>query len=156
LEPRRRYLTFSLRTLFILLTLFAVWTATIVNRAREQREAVKAIEALGGAVVYDWQGPPGSRLGKTGPPAPAWLRQLVGDDYFQQATSVNFARLFADTPGGYIEPLPHLRDEDIKALIPSLRQLRRLESIWTFNDVSAATLRELEDTLPGVDIQNYY
>lgn len=153
---RRRWFQYSLRSFLILLTALAVWLGIVVQRAREQREAVKAIDALGGGVYYDWHGPPGSQLENTGPPAPAWLRQLVGDDYFQQAISVNFARLIADTPDGYIEPLPHLRDEDIRALIPSLRQLRGLKSISTFNDVSNATLQELEDALPGVEIQNYY
>jgi hypothetical protein len=51
--PRRRWLQFSLRTAFVGLTVFAVWLGVIVNRAREQREAVKAIEALGGWVTYD-------------------------------------------------------------------------------------------------------
>jgi hypothetical protein len=48
MKPRRRYLTFSLRTLFVLTTAFAIWLGVVVNRAREQREAIKAIEALGG------------------------------------------------------------------------------------------------------------
>src|SRR3569623_2086670 len=73
-RPHRRYLTFSLRTLFILLTMFADWTATIVNRAREQREAVKAIEALGGEVLYG--------------PFAILNWQRTGNDYFQNVEIV--------------------------------------------------------------------
>ncbi len=47
MKPTRRYLTFSLRTFFFVLTAFAVWLGVIAERAREQREAVRAIGALG-------------------------------------------------------------------------------------------------------------
>jgi hypothetical protein len=51
----RRYLTFSLRTTFVFFTAFAAWLGVVVHRAREQREAVEAIKALGGVVQFDWQ-----------------------------------------------------------------------------------------------------
>lgn len=38
-KPSNRYLTFSLRTLFLALTALAVWLGIVVNRAREQRES---------------------------------------------------------------------------------------------------------------------
>lgn len=44
-KSRRRYLTFSLRSLFVLTTALAIWLGVVINGAREQREAVKAIEA---------------------------------------------------------------------------------------------------------------
>src|SRR6185437_14530890 len=40
MKPRRHYLTFSLRTLFVLTGAIALWLGVVVNRAREQREAV--------------------------------------------------------------------------------------------------------------------
>ena len=51
----RRWLQYSLRSFLVVLTAFAIWLGVAVNRAREQREAVKAIEALGGTVTYDFQ-----------------------------------------------------------------------------------------------------
>ncbi len=48
----RRGFPFSVRSFLILLTAFAVVLAVIANRAREQREAVAAIERAGGAVLY--------------------------------------------------------------------------------------------------------
>src|SRR6185437_6075263 len=103
----RRYLTFSLRTLFVVTTALAVWLGVIVNRAREQREAVKAIETLTGRVQYDWQpkaveviltakgfeGVKGWRqvnASNTAPDAPEWLRRLLGDEYFQDVEEIDF------------------------------------------------------------------
>lgn len=102
MKPRRRYLTFSLRTLFVLLTIGCIWLGILAERAREQREAVEAIEALGGYVIYDWEPelekveqlsvphivflrdrcPPGR------PEGWPWLRKLIGDDYFQHVVTV--------------------------------------------------------------------
>jgi len=52
MATRRRYLTVSHRSLFILFGLFAFWTATVVRRASVQREAVDAIIKSGGFVAY--------------------------------------------------------------------------------------------------------
>jgi hypothetical protein len=71
-------------------TALTVWLGVIVDRAREQREAVKAIEALGGEIYYDWQVQV-SPIAAAGPLAPnpnakprvpAWLRRIVGDHFF--------------------------------------------------------------------------
>ena len=77
-KPRRRWFQFSLRTLFVLVTLFCIWLALTVNAARKQREAVAAIEALGGRVFYEyeWSFP------SPEPSGPKWLRELVGEEYF--------------------------------------------------------------------------
>ena len=53
-KPRRRWFQFSLRTLFVLLTVLCVWLAVTVERVRKQREAVAAIEAVGGSVFYEY------------------------------------------------------------------------------------------------------
>ena len=62
------------------MTALAVWLGVVVNRATEQREAVEAIEALGGYVIYDWQAPSSDAEQLAGP---AWLRRAVGDDFFR-------------------------------------------------------------------------
>lgn len=54
MKRRRRWFQYSLRSFLVVVTALAVWLGVVVNRAREQREAVKAIEALGGSVMYDW------------------------------------------------------------------------------------------------------
>ena len=39
-KPRRRWFQYSLRTLFVLVTVLCVWLGVTVERARKQREAV--------------------------------------------------------------------------------------------------------------------
>jgi len=75
MKPTRRWFQYSLRSFLVVLTALAVWLGIVVNSAREQREAVKAIEALGGQVLY-------------GPFAMLRLRR-TGNDYFQSVEVVS-------------------------------------------------------------------
>ena len=134
MKSTRRYLTFSLRTLFILLTVLAVWLGVIVNRAREQREAVRAIEALGGTVDYE----------RTA--VPKWLRQLIGDEYFQEVWAVDWASMRS----------PPVTDANIKRAIPQLKRLRQLDAIVVPGTVSTATLEELKGVLSGSDVDDFF
>ena len=77
-KPRRRWLQFSLRTLMVLMLVLGCglgWLASKIIRAREQREAVKAIEELGGRV--DWK-PASGGITRT---AAAWVGKLMGGDW---------------------------------------------------------------------------
>lgn len=149
MKPRRRYLTFSLRTLFILLTALAVWLGIVVNRAREQREAVKAIKALRGSVVYDWElqhTPDGDisdprPYGK--PTGPAWLRRITGDDYFQEPEIVTF---LVNQP---------LSDEDILKSIPNLQRLRRLKQVDMWKPAARETVSKLQSALPNCEVRSH-
>jgi hypothetical protein len=61
------------------------------NRARRQRAAVAALKAAGADVYYDFQR---RAPGTNQPPAkrgPNWLRELLGDDYFQDVIHVNWS-----------------------------------------------------------------
>ena len=129
----RRYLTFSLRTLFVLLTALAVWLGVVINRAREQREAVKAIEALGGEVAYDWAWDVKTPKGPTGP---AWLRRLIGDDFFQTVERVSFYNA-----------------SDCVAAIPDLRRLRELESVSVEPPTSKAAENAFKAALPNCELE---
>jgi|SRR6185437_11269524 len=135
MNPSRRYLTFSLRTLFILLTVFAVWLGVVVRRAAEQREAVKAIEALGGYVIYDGQAPSGDAKRPAGS---AWLRRTVGDDFFRDACKAGF---------DYSPP-----NSDILKAIRHLKRLRKLDTVIIPYGTSATTLEELKAALPNSKI----
>ncbi len=88
---RRHFLRFSLRAMLVMLTVFCVWLGVQVNRANKQKAAVRWLEENGGRVRYDWQfDRDDQRNGNTEPPGPIWLRQQIGDEYFQ---SVRFVRL---------------------------------------------------------------
>jgi len=57
---RRRWFQFRLRTLLVAVLVFSLplsWFASRMERARRQKEAVEAIERLGGAVFYPWEVP---------------------------------------------------------------------------------------------------
>jgi hypothetical protein len=128
MKPRCRYLTFSLRTEFILLTASAVWLGLVVKRAREQREAVKAIYATGGRIHYNWQvdftpiaGVSGPRDVANGEPnGPAWLRKIIGDDFFQEIQAVSMSNHCNEL------------DDNNRRLIPHLKRLRALRFIVWF------------------------
>lgn len=146
-RPRSRYLTFSLRTLFLALTALAVWLGIVVNRAREQRDAVKAIEALGGTVAYDWQQEstfPFYSPVASHPPGPAWLRRIVGDDFFQNASQVNF--------GSPINPI----EIELSKAMPCLKQLRTLKQVRIFAVGDFDRQKDLKAELPRCDFQLYY
>ena len=146
----RRYLTFSLRTLFVLTTALAVWLGVVVNRVREQREAVKAIEALGGEVRYDWQqrylpGTTNLRV-EPEPPGPACLRRILGDDFFQDVHAVDFADVG-------LHPFPVLKEpiEPIRA-IPYLQRLRALKGVVISKSLHENAESKLKTALPDCQV----
>lgn len=73
-KRKRRWLQFSLTTLFLavlLLSLPLSWLVVRMERARRRTEAVERITELGGSVSYDY-----TQAGEQRP-APAWLCRLT-------------------------------------------------------------------------------
>ncbi|MCH7727821.1 MAG: leucine-rich repeat domain-containing protein [Planctomycetes bacterium] len=90
-KPRRRWLQYSLRTFFVLLTVFGVWLGVVVHRANAQRKVVEWVREMGGSVHYDYEyHADGQLIGDAKPPSPTWLVQLLGVDYFQGVSLVDF------------------------------------------------------------------
>ena len=54
-EAIRRRLRISLRTTMLVIVVVAIWLSWNVNRAREQHEAVAAVQKYGGWVHYDYE-----------------------------------------------------------------------------------------------------
>jgi hypothetical protein len=75
--PRIR---FSMRTLFIVLTVAAAWFAYESQRAATQKQAVTKIQAAGGYGYYSSRSPVNLRL----------LSRFIGDDYFRRVQRVYF------------------------------------------------------------------
>jgi hypothetical protein len=120
-KHKRRWFQFSLRSLLIFTLLCAVgsaWVAQRMERKRQEREAVDAIRGIGGTVEYDYTG--------AEPPGPAWLRRLLGDNFFSEVIGVQL-------PGDYslrlgfdgFGPSHGATDADLKCLskLPNLRSL---------------------------------
>jgi hypothetical protein len=53
MKAGRRWFQFSLRSFLVLVMLACAWLAVVVHRAREQQEAVAAIERAGGLIQFD-------------------------------------------------------------------------------------------------------
>jgi hypothetical protein len=73
---------FSIRSLLVLTLAVAApfsWLAVERKAAREQKDAVEEMRRLGWDVSYDWYNPFAL---KPQPPQPAWLRNLLGEDFF--------------------------------------------------------------------------
>lgn len=145
-KPKRRWFTFSLRTFFVIVTLIGVWLGWKINEARKQKQAVEAIQASGGTVLYDFE------IGSNGyaiQPSPdlGWLAKWIGVEYLHNVVCVSFPSSIP-TPGvdakdyeydevvPYLQDLPHvtdltlggngnLRDGDLR-YIASLTSLKHL------------------------------
>ena len=90
--PVRKGFVLSLRSAMLLVLLSGLWMGWRVNRANDQRRAVAAIRRAGGGISYDYQFSVSKayRNPNARPWAPAWLRNWLGDEFFQEVTSVQF------------------------------------------------------------------
>lgn len=134
---RRRWLQFSLRGFFIILTVGCIWTGWLFERARRQRAACNTVDKLGGSTYFEWQvSPIYGLLSPDEPkrPIPDWLYRIFGDDVFFNVSLVRCGRQFADANIPVIE---HFDTDAIVAL--------RLDS----NSVSNAGLEALP-SLPSL------
>jgi Leucine-rich repeat (LRR) protein len=109
--PKRtklRWYQYSLRTLLIIVTLFAClcsWFTVKLHQAKIQREAVEKIEKARGIVFYDYQVDEDGYVVRSGtlpidvwdetdcnknlkPPGPVWLVNLLGKDFFSAPVNV--------------------------------------------------------------------
>ena len=139
-----------MRTLLIgiamLCGLFA-WAGAKFNRVRQQRQAIAELKAHGFDVLLEYED---AELvlakGTAEPPGPRWLRSLLGDDFFADATcatsdaSLDLDGSTRDLGNGELQLLatfPHLRaitftsdiritDEKLASLcdLPELAELR--------------------------------
>lgn len=107
-NPRRRWSRFSFRTLLVVLALLSAalgWLALKVRQAERQRKAVTAIRKAGGYVLYDYECWNGIPILDGKPPPPAWLREVLGEDFFSDVVQARF---------GYVSNIGGTGLKDIK------------------------------------------
>lgn len=96
---KRRYLTFTLRSVLLVVAALSFPLGLLVNSAHKQEWAVTEVLRGGGKVVYAHQvnaGAQGRYLyfyqipldARAAPPGPEWLRKIIGDQYFTKVVAV--------------------------------------------------------------------
>ena len=90
--PRRPWwgrLHLSVRSLMVSILIVGGGLGWFIRRATIQRDAVRAISAAGGSVRYDFE-QTATIFAPSKPPAPKWLVDFMGVDFFASVTSVSF------------------------------------------------------------------
>ena len=147
---------FSIRSLLVLTVAVALpfsWLAARMRQAAGQQRVVQEIEAAGGLVVYDFQlDPSGKQNAKAQMPEPAWLRDLLGDDYFHDILALDLRHTgITDEALPRLAGLTCLKHLDLQntevsdAGLEHLKGLSRLEGLdLRFDDISDRGLQFLE------------
>jgi hypothetical protein len=103
----------------------------VVHRAHVQRDAVVAIESVGGSVGYGRRNPGGVTTSRPDNPVAVWVRRHLGRDFIETATSVHLMREQCD-------------DETLRAAC----RLPWLEELWVektgATDLAAEDLQHLK------------
>jgi hypothetical protein len=139
-----RWFQYSLRSLLLLVLLVSLgmsWVAVRMKRAREQEQAVEEIAKVGGEVQYDYQDPQfrtsGDPFAESDPPGPAWLRNVLGQNFFAAVVAVDFRRSSVNDAGlGHVERLMQLQTLDLSgaqitdAGLQHLKGLTQLKTLF--------------------------
>jgi hypothetical protein len=138
-KPRRRWFSYSLRTLFVVLTVLCVWLGVETNRVRNQRYLVQVIEKNGGEVLYQHQ-IHDHRVDRTAEaPGPRWLRNLIGDDYFRRICVVElryYSIPFSDKDMQLIGSFASLEKLDIPMQPISDEAIHYLDRLHNLRNIS--------------------
>ncbi len=133
-----------------------------MEHAGKQRAVVEEIENMGGLVWYDYQfdadGIP-STEGQA-PPGPAWLRRLLGDDFFVNVTKLDLTQTdITDAELKHLEALTDLQSLSLGDSITNtgLEHLRGLSQLHTLNlratKITDVAVNDLRKALPHCTIK---
>ena len=154
-QPRRHWYQFSLRSLFVFMTLVGVscsWVGIAFKDAIEQHAAVQKFATLDGRYTYDYQraeisqsSPPTAPQ----PPAPEWLRKITGDDLFANVETACLGDKWTDAESTHLRGLRHLKELNLdyssmgNTALVDVGQLKELEVLYLPNRVTDAGLEHL-------------
>jgi hypothetical protein len=151
-RKRRWCLSYSLRALLVLITIFGIWLGIKVDQARRQKQAVDTLRTFGAGFWYEHQRTDeGLFDGRIELAVPTWARELCGDDFFQTVTGFYIRRRVGKDRMRTLPPA--IADEDLKCLA-DLPHLEWLEIERTpITDAGLAHLRHPE-RLRGVSLDH--
>jgi hypothetical protein len=95
-KPKPRWMRFSLRTMFVLVTILGVWIGWQASAARQQKHVVTAILNAGGSVNYDYQLKPWSAF-------PSWTGTLSLQQQRQQQQKSQVLQQLSGPADGYFD-----------------------------------------------------
>jgi hypothetical protein len=128
-KSTRPWSRITIRVMMLLVLIVALLLGRQVNKAREQREAVAAVQNYGGWVHYDYEFVSGKIAPGRGPLAPRWLRSLLGDEYFQNVRQVSL--VYDDSAGKRLDNTSLRACDDLLKQISTLPGLTGLMLIET-------------------------
>lgn len=120
----RHRLKVSLRATMLVILLVGIWLGWQVNKAREQRGAVAAVQRYGGWVHYDYEFINNKLTSGRSPRAPRWLRRMLGDEFFQEVRQVSL--VYDDSTGRRYDNSNVVACDDVLARVARLPGLRSL------------------------------
>ncbi len=134
---------FSVRSLMVVVLLFAAvsgWIAHLIRQARIQRSTVDAVARLGGSVLYDWQFENGNLRVKPGtnfvanevPGWPKWVVDRLGVDAFGSVTDVSISRVTMRR-GAARASIGKASPDEIEEALRLIGHLSRLKHLAVFN-----------------------
>jgi hypothetical protein len=145
---------FRLRTLLFgvfLVSLGMSWFAVRMQRAREQEAAARELNKFEDAFIY-YDCVVENRLGfgpeeNNTPRGPAWLRGLLGDDFFNDVTRVNLSGTETDDDLKRLRAFPKLRHLLLQGTHVSDDGLKHLESLTCLELLELCHLKITDDGL---------
>jgi hypothetical protein len=123
-KSTRPWSRITIRVMMLLVLIVALLLGRQVNKAREQRKAVAAVQNYGGWVHYDYEFVSGKIAPGRSPMAPRWLRSMLGDEYFQNVRQVNLA--YDDSAGKRLDNTSLRGCDDLLKQISTLPGLKGL------------------------------
>jgi len=108
--------------LLVVITIVCLWLGRTTYLARRQSEATKTIYDAEGIISYSHERDAnGARIPTPPSPAPKWLVEAIGEDYFRDPISVSFATNMGRQQGS----------DDPKATPDALEALAKLQGVET-------------------------
>ena len=157
---------FSIRSLMVLTVAVAIpcgWLAVEMKAAREHGQIEDKIDKLGGSVNWSWEAgydANGNLLPYAIPPAPEWLRNLLGDHFFTEILEVYLDG--TQSTDADLEPfkgltqLRHLflrRTLVTDAGLENLKRLNQLQELYlAATKVTDEGVQKLQRALPNCKI----
>ena len=135
----------------LVLGMLAGWAAMGIQKAGRQADAVAVLRAAGASVYFDYQWKDGQPVPHGTPPEAAWLRRLLGDDFFDRAVAVDLRQTSdPDALAHHLLLLPyltHINAADTRLTDVSLSFWRRMPGLTSIDlsgtQITAAGIQPL-------------